>query len=488
MQKSLYSRPLAIGYGARVPLMRDIAALPGPPRLPLVGNAHRLLRPSRIHLVAEGWARRYGPVVRVDVGRRSIVAIADFDAINEILRDRPDGFRRWSDQRKVIEEMDGSGVFVAEGDEWRRQRRLIVSALNIHHLHRYFDVVRTSAQRLRRRLLEAARDGRQLEIVDELTSYTVDVTSALALGHDLNTLERRDNELQGHIQRIFGMTARRLAAPVPYWRYFRLPADRALDRSVAEMRAAVISFIELARARMDAEPERYEEPPNLLEAMLAAQRTEGRLSDEEIIGNVFTILLAGEDTTAHTLGWTIWLLASRPEIQTRLAGEAEQVLGDGALPAAYESVEQLTYADAVLRESMRLKGVAPVMGVEPIEDTTICDTHVPAGTRLLLLLRQASLTAAGRSDEFYPERWLEDSDDTRAPKPLGFGAGPRFCPGRNLAFLEAKTALATIARDFEIELDSDSRPVTEALRFAMVPDGLRVRLSERVVSPRAPVG
>jgi cytochrome P450 len=463
--------------------LRTIADLPGPRRLPLIGNAHQLLRASRIHQTFEAWGRHYGPMVRVDIGRRQIICVGDGDAINEILKDRPEGFRRWRDQRQVIEEMNGSGVFIAEGDDWKRQRRLVVTALNTHYIRRYFDVVRVSTERLRRRLQEAARDGRSLEIADELTSYTVDITSALALGHDLNTLERRDNELQGHLQRIFLMTARRLAAPIPYWRHFRLPADRALDRSLLAVEEAVAEFIEQAKARMEAEPERYEEPENLLEGMLAAQREDGSFSDDDIVGNMFTVLLAGEDTTANTLGWTIWLLASRPDIQARLAEEARDALGDGGQLVEYESVEQLAYAEAVVRESMRLKGVAPVIGVEPIEDTTICGTHIPAGTRLVLLLRQASLTAAGRSDEFYPERWIEDSDDTRAPKSLGFGAGPRFCPGRNLAFLEAKAALAMISRDFEFELDASAKPVREAFKFAMVPEGLRVRLREREKIP-----
>jgi cytochrome P450 len=213
--------------------------------------------------------------------------------------------------------------------------------------------------------------------------------------------------------------------------------------------------------------------------MLAAQRADSTFSDEEIVGNMFTILLAGEDTTANTLGWTIWLLASRPELQARLADESRETLGDGSSPIAYEDVGQLAFTEATLQEAMRLKAVAPVMGVEPVEEVTVCGTQIPAGTRLLLLLRQATITARGRSDEFHPDRWLEDSDDTRAPKSLAFGAGPRFCPGRNLALLEAKAALATIARHFEWELDGSARPVKEALRFAMVPDGLRVLLRKR---------
>jgi cytochrome P450 len=456
-----------------------IADLPGPPRLPLIGNAHQLLQSTRVHLVAERWAERYGPLYRVDIGKRRLAGVTDLDAINEILRQRPHGFRRWADQKAIIEETGPPGVFAAEGEDWKRQRRLVLEALNIHYLSRYFDVVRTCTERLRRRLSDAAREGGALTISNELTSYTVDVTSALALGHDLNTLERRDSELQRHIGRVMETTARRIASPVPYWHWVRLPADRAFDRSTEEMRDAISGFIDDARTKMDAEPSRYEEPGNLLESMLAAQRSDGTLSEDDILGNMFTILLAGEDTTAHTLGWTIWQLATRPEMQARLAAEAAEVLGRGERAMEYEDVEQLLYADAVLRESMRLKPVAPFLPLESIEETTILGTAIPAGTRLLLMTRYATRSAAGRTEEFYPERWLEEGEENRAPKSLAFGAGPRFCPGRNLAFLEAKAALAMICRDFELELDGSAAPVKEALKFAMVPEGLRVRLHER---------
>jgi cytochrome P450 len=467
---------------------RSIAELPGPRGLPLLGSAHRLVPVSRAHLAIEEWGRKYGPIFRVDVGPRPVVGIDDADTINAILRDRPEGFRRWNEQRRVIEEMNHSveemrdsppGVFTAEGDEWKRQRRLVVTALNTDHLHRYFNIVRTATERLHRRLLAATRDASPLSISDELTSFTVDVTSALAFGHDLNTLERGDGELQGHIQRVLEMTARRLMAPVPYWRRVKLPADRALDRSLVEIYRAVKGFIEEARTRMAERPELVEAPENLLEGMLAAQQMDGSVSDGEIAANVITILLAGEDTTAHTLGWTVWLLASRPEVQERLSAEAAAAFGEDALPTEYEATERLAYAEAVLRESMRLKSVGPLLGVEPVKERTICGTRIPAGTQLILLLRQASRTAAGRSEDFYPERWLEDSNETRAPRSLSFGAGPRFCPGRNLAFLESKAALGMIARNFELTLDESAGPVREAFGFTMVPHGLQVRVRSR---------
>ncbi len=319
----------------------------------------------------------------------------------------------------------------------------------------------------------------------------MDVTSTLAFGYDLNTLEHGDGELQQHLQYTFRMLNFRLFFPVPYWRYFKLPQDRRLVRSVAYLKSAVLGFIAQARERMRERPERFEEPENFLEAMLAAQREDGTFTDEEIVGNVFALLLAGEDTTAHTMAWTSWFLAQNRDVQARWAHEAREVLGDAPYPADPGIIADFPYGEAVLRESIRLKAVANGTTVQALTDTTIRDTRIPAGTRLILELRQVSRRAGG--PEYRPERWLNENKDgnhgaengtqgaDRQPSQkefLGFGAGPRFCPGRNLAFLESKTAMAMIARNFQIELDESAAPVTEHFAFTMIPRGLRVRLRE----------
>jgi cytochrome P450 len=435
-----------------------------------------------MHQTAERWSERYGPIYRFDIGRRRMVVIADPDLINAVLRDRPDGYRRWSEIESITGEIWGTpGVFAAEGDEWRRARRLAVTALNSNHLQRYFEIVATCTRRLHKRLESEARAGRPIEIGRALSSFTVDVTSALAFGRDLNTLERGDDGLQEHLHRVFQATNRRLIAPVPYWRYLKLPADRALDRSVAVLRPAVAGFMKEARDRIAARPELREAPENFLEGMVAAQETEGTFDDEEILANVFTLLLAGEDTTSHTMAWTIWSLATRPEVQARWSEEAREVLGNDLYPAAYETVEGLHYGEGVLREAMRLKSVAPIGSAEPLADTELAGIAIPAGTKILLLTRQAGLRDVERAPDFRPERWLPEGglDAPDQKSFLTFGAGPRFCPGRNLAFLEAKTALAMIARNFEISLDPSAEPVTELLGFTMSPKNLRVRLRER---------
>jgi cytochrome P450 len=468
--------------------VRTIEDLPGPRGLPVIGNAHQV-RSRSMHLIAERWSEAYGPIYRFDIGPRRFVVIADPDVINEILRERPDGFSRWSEIRTITEEMSGTvGVFAAEGSDWRRTRRLAVTALNSNHLQRYFDVVATCTRRLLARLEPAARTGEPIEIGAALSSFTVDVTSALAFGHDLNTLERGDGVLQEQLHRVFQASNRRLLAPFPYWRYVKLPADRELDRSMAALRRTVISFIEEARERIAARPELREAPENFLEGMVAAQEKDETFTDEVILGNVLTLLLAGEDTTSHTMAWTIWSLSTMPEVQARWAEEAREVLGEERYPSRYETVEHLRYGEAVLRESMRLKSVAPIGSAEPLADTEVGGVAVPAGTRILLLTRAAGMRDVERAPDFRPERWLDDGDLAPPDQKsfLTFGAGPRFCPGRNLAFLEAKTAMAMIARNFDVTLDPSAKPVTELLGFTMSPKNLRVRLRERTPTATAP--
>jgi hypothetical protein len=131
---------------------------------------------------------------------------------------------------------------------------------------------------------------------------------------EVNTLESDGDVIQQHLDKIFPALFRRILAPVRYWRYVRLPADRALDRSVLAVKIAIEGFIAQARERIRQEPDRREHPRNLLEAMIAASDlADSGVTDREVAGNVLTMLLAGEDTTANTLAWMAERLARHPD-------------------------------------------------------------------------------------------------------------------------------------------------------------------------------
>jgi cytochrome P450 len=458
---------------------RDIAALPGPRGWPVVGNVFQL-DPARIHLTLERWAEQYGPLYVYRFVRHPVLVIADPTLVQHVLRERPHGFRRLRPMDAILRELGVSGVFNAEAADWHRQRRVVMQGFNTAQLKRFFPALVTVTERLRRRWAAAAERGTDVDVAADFMRYTVDVTTNLAFGHDMNTLEREGDVIQRHLEHIFPMISRRLYTPLPYWRWFKLPADRALDRALAAVRQVVVDLIRERRAART----QAARPANFLEAMLAAQAAEGAaLSDDEIFGNVFTILLAGEDTTANTMAWMIHFMCEHPEVAARLREEADSVLGASAVAERIEDLERLVYLDAVAAEAMRLKPVAPLLYLETNADTELGGVRLRRGTAVALLPRAAAFDERyfTGAREFRPERWLAGAKcpahDTRAFVP--FGAGPRFCPGRNLALMEIKTAMSMVARHFTLAPPNAARPVGERFAFTMMPTGLHVRLRPR---------
>ncbi|MGQ0464749.1 MAG: cytochrome P450 [Sporichthyaceae bacterium] len=449
----------------------SLADLPGPRRLPLLGNAHQL-RHDRLHLILEEWADRFGPIYRTDIGRTPLVVIADRDAANAMLRQRPEHYRRWSNMAQILDEVVGRGVFTAEGEDWRRQRRMAVTALNADRLHRYHGVVAETVLRLERRL-DALAGREAVDLLPLFRSYTTEVVTALAFGHRPDLLGSGEDHLRSHIERVLARVGHRIRSPFPYWRWVKLPADRAMERSCEVLHAAIAEFVAQARRRRAENPGL--DPDNFLDGILESPDFR---SDAEIAANAMTMLLAGEDTTANSLGWAAWYAATRPDVAARLRAEADEVLGDDVVADA-AAAGRLEYADAVVREAIRLHGPASFVGLEPLHDVEILGTTLPAGTRLALLVRHIGLQAdpATRPGEFDPDRWLGDTIEAKGF--LAFGAGQRVCPGRGLAYLEAKVALATIAHRFDLMPDRTVAPPSERFVFVTGPSAVRVRLRGR---------
>jgi len=431
------------------------AELPGPKGLPVLGNMHQI-KVDKFHLILEEWYRQYGDMYQFRLGPDRVVVIADPQMVQKILKARPEHFARLNDLRKTIEEMGVEGLFSAEGEQWRRHRHYAKRAFDVRHLQEFFPAMARVTQRLHRRWQELAEQGASMDVQKEMMRYTVDITTNLAFGYDMNTLEEEGDRLQTHLNRVFPMIAYRAFMPVRHWNYLKLPADRALDKSLAELRAAVNHFIECAREQLAENPDLRERPENLLQALLAAQAEEDvEFSDHEIYGNVFTILLAGEDTTANTIAWMTYFMAKYPEVQRKMQAEAETVLGESTMAMDYEKIRDLRYIEAVAHETMRCKPVATFLALQALMDVSIGRLQIPAGTPVTVLLRPKGLEEGEFTGaaEFNPDRWLdyapgENPHHRKSFTP--FGAGPRLCPGRSLALLEIKMAVSMICRHFDV--------------------------------------
>lgn len=460
--------------------VRRLEDLPHPPRLPWLGNLHQL-DPERFHEQLEEWNRQFGPYFTISIGPRRIFVTSDLETGLTALRDRPGRFRRLSTIEPVAKEMGINGAFSVEGERWRPQRDLVTRALAPGQLESFFPTLRDITERLRRRWLRAAENGGVTDILQDLTRFTVDTTATLVFGTDVNTLESNEDAIQKHLAVVLPMVSWRVNALFPYWRYFKLPKDYQLDRSLREVRGFAEQMIGHARERMRAAPEA--KPRNFLEAMLQLRdEPNSGFSDDDVYANIITLLLAGEDTTAFTLAWAMHILASRPDLQQQLRQGAREALAEARVPPTLADTARLGLFEGAAYEAMRMKAVTPMGYLEANEDTVLGGFAIPKGTAVFVLTRPPALDDANfrSAADFVPERWMSkresgrDGHNTRAF--LAFGAGQRFCPGRYLATLEMKMVLAMLSRNFAFEPAEDPSLTKELFAFTMMPSRLKLRL------------
>lgn len=468
------------------PPLRRIADLPAPKAQLLMGNVRDINR-RPLHQVLEGWGREFGPMYRFRVLRKEIVVTSDRELIASLLRDRPDAMRRSSRTAEALNEVGTRGLFTAEGEDWRRQRKLVMRALTPEVIHNFFPTLTALTERLRLRWENAIAAGQPVDVLRDLKAYTLDVTIGLAMGQDINTLELEEHPLQRDIEFLFKLVAKRLTSPFAYWRVsvLRRADDHEAIAAAERIQRAIFGFIAEARKRIERNPALRQKPSNMLEALIVARdEPDSGLTDEAVVGNAITMVFAGEDTTSNTTAWLIDFLSTHPQAAHSMAAETEQVLGAKAVLDDYHQLEHLKYIDAATREAMRLKPVAPIMAAQPNEDAVVGGLSVPKGTVIFLLLRQSSERDCelAQPERFQPERWLEGangSGDDPARKLFPFGGGPRFCPGRYLAMAEIKMAMAMLVKNFEIERVPGAAPVEERFTFTMTPSALPVRLIKK---------
>jgi cytochrome P450 len=458
--------------------VRSLSDLPSPRGLPLLGNALQLDLP-RLHLIFEEWAREFGPTFTVGLGPKRVFVCSDADLLQTALRERPARYRRFSAIESVAKEINFNGLFTVEGEGWGPQRRLVMQALSPKHFSTFFPVLRDIAGRLHKKWQHSAKTGEVVDMTKDLIRFTVDATTALAFGEDPNTIEGTGDVIQEHLSDIFPTLIKRVNAPVPLWRYFKMPSDRKFDRAIAAMHRHIESLIERSRRRMHEQPS--EKPRSLLEAMLAAASLpDSGITDAVIGANVMTMLLAGEDTTAHSLSWAMYFIAQDRSLQSRLHLAAMDVLRTSPVCPEFDDIRKLDLFEFVTQETARFKPVAPLVYLEPVVDVVLGDIALPAGTPLFFVLRPSMLDGEnfGRPDEFLPERWSggHPVQPHEARAYAQFGAGPRVCPGRYLAAVEMRLVLSMLTRNFSMELATSPDTIKEIAAFVMMPNSMPVRL------------
>jgi len=417
---------------------RSLTGPPGPKGHWLLGS----LREFRQDMLAFYLriAREYGDVVAFRLGPRKLVLLNDPESIEQVLvRERSNFIKHYA--FRLLRPTLGNGLVVSEGDFSLRQRRLMQPAFSRQSIESFAPVIVDYTARM----LDTWQSGSTRDLHADMMKLAMSIVSKALLGVD--TCDRATVVSRSFDVVMQDFSDRLLSAfPPPFW--LPVPRNLHLKRHVRMLDDVILDIIRQRRADQA-------ETGDLLSMLVQAREdaTKGGMTDKQLRDEVMTLFLAGHETTALTLSWTWYVLATHPEVESKLLAELETVLA-GRLPTAAD-VPRLTYTERVIGESLRLYPPVYFFGREALQDLTIGGYAIAKGTSVLIsqYVTQRDPRYFERPDEFDPDRW-KDGLFNRPPNHtyFPFGGGPRICIGNLLAMLEAVLIVATIMPRFRFEL------------------------------------
>jgi cytochrome P450 len=393
-------------------------------------------------------------------GRRQII-MSRPAGIQHVLIDNSANYRRTAAGIRILRPLLGEGLLLSQDEDWRQQRRTLAPAFAPR-------TIPILARHVARAACAAVVDFKAVG------SAPVDLLAAMQLlaleiaGASMFSLEieRYGSELRGLIKGY----AVRLGRPtlLDFLLPPSIPSPRDLLRRRFRRRwLRLIGRIIAARRAHDS----ADTPRDLFDLMASAKDPESgalfpphRLADQ-----VATMIVAGHETTAVALFWSLYLLAGAPEIQDRLAAEATGI--DLGPENAWDGLSGLAYTRAVVQEALRLYPPAFTLARQAIKDDLAGDIPVPAKTVVLIapwvLHRHRRLWK--QPEIFDPSRFLPGAPPPDRFAYLPFGIGPRVCIGAQFALTEATLVLATLIQAFHIER-ADDTPVSPRAVVTTQPD------------------
>ncbi|KZT22892.1 cytochrome P450 [Neolentinus lepideus HHB14362 ss-1] len=475
------------------PLRSPVRYLPGPPSPSIIFGHMKEMFGDDFASVQERWLREYGPVVRfTGVLNSNRVLTLDPRALHHVLTSPI--YEKPADARKHLGRIIGPGVLVVEGAEHRKQRRVMGPAFAPGHISNMTDIFLDKAAQLRdiwmSQITESSDQvATKVDALSWLGKLTLDVIGMAGFGYDFDALRPKEqsNELRKAFSVMFkGRPGFKLLPFLQAWvPLFRLVPDeqtKTTARAQAVMkhigRELLAEKKETARVEMNGERlnrktmQDMDLLSRLVRANMAADLPENqRMSDEDVVAQVPTFMVAGHETTSTAVTWCLYALSIDPRVQSKLRDELLQIPTD---TPSMDALMALPYLDAVCRETLRIHPPVPMAGrVAQKEDTIPFETtfldvkgrtqdHIRVTKGDFVLL---PIVAINRSKdmwgedalEFKPERWESIPEAvSKIPGVWGnvfsFLGGSRACIGYRFSIVEIKAILFTLLRSFKFEL------------------------------------
>jgi cytochrome P450 len=388
------------------------------------------------------------PMVSGKTGKRWHM-VMDPGAIREILLDRLDDYPKSVVTKNLLKPAIGESLFIAEGAHWRWQRRAAAPVFSHRNVMNLSPIMSAAAERAAQRITDAG--PRAVNMLDEMVTTTFDVIGDVTFsGGDTFDRDSVHKAIDDYIAEA-GKVSLFDILGFPDWipRPGRLMSGAALK----EMKTMADSAIE-ARAKRGPEG-----VPDLLDLLLQGvdPETQRKMSTSELRDNLLTFIVAGHETTALTLAWSMYLVAFDQNVQDRARAEAQKVLQGRACTGA--DVEKLPYIRMIIDEALRMYPAAGIISRTAQKKDTLGGREILPGDTVMI-----PIYALGRHhqlwddpDAFLPERFADRKAIDRYAY-LPFGDGPRICIGASFALQEAVIILATLLSRFKFKPVAGKEP------------------------------
>jgi cytochrome P450 len=438
---------------------------PGPRGGLFLGIFREFMR-DRLSAVTR-YAREYGDVVGFRIGPVRAALVSKPELIEEVLQTRAKSFQKGMNEQ-LVRPTTGNGILLSEGDFWKRQRRMVAPPLHKARIAGYADTMVGVAERV----TDAFTDGESRDVYEDMTRIGLAIAARTLFDVDV---EGEAAAFGTALTEMMSCVKARIDALVPLPDWVPTPTMLRLKRSGRKLDKVLYDAISQRRANPKSDRE------DLLSLLLASRdEDDGQgMTDQQLRDEAMTLFLAGFETSAINLAWTLHLIARHPEVAAKLEAEVDAVLG--ARPATVEDVPRLKYVERVVQEAMRLYPPAWIVDRIALEDLQLGGFDIKKGTDVWIspwiLHRDPRFWE--RPDEFDPDRWENDLQK-RLPKFVyfPFGGGPRVCIGNAFAMMEVVLVVSTLARKFHLVPDG-AVPIPEpGFTLRPIPE-VRLKLQRR---------
>ncbi|XP_045500542.1 cytochrome P450 4c3-like [Colias croceus] len=470
-------------------LDRATAALPVPPTLPIIGNAMLFLGDTQkilhnIEDIAE-IALQHKGAVKIWLGPKLYVAIAnpiDAQVVLENCLDKDVVYR-------FLRPWLGHGLFIAPLRLWKSHRKVLLPVFHNKVVEEYVTVISKQANILIDKLQEESGRGK-FDALKYITACTLDIVFETAMGERMDVQNSPDTPYLRARHTVMSILNMRLFKVwlqpdclfnlTPYAKQQRENIDlthKFTDEVVRKKRE------EYERnKKMKTFPQPPGEKLTAVLDMLFGREIE--FTDEQLREHIDSITIAGNDTTALVIAYTLVLLGIHADVQERVLQEQKEIFADSKSGATKEDIQQMQYLERVIKESMRLYTVVPIIARNIDRPLYLphCGVTLPAGTGAVVgsfALHRSEAVWGPNANEFDPDRFLPERSVDRHPAAfMPFSYGSRNCIGRNFGMIIMKSIISSVVRSYKILADEVGPLKIEMLLFPI--NGHQIRVIRRL--------